>query len=120
MIGAVVDLLTAVPVIVIHVVATLPFPVLDVLLLVMIVVTVVLLLPGVIVVMIVLLGHGEEWSAADAEEDACGESFLEQVIDLRAVGWAGEPCCCTGDATITGAWYPLPPCLCAKSSIEKT
>jgi hypothetical protein len=66
--GAVVNVLTAVPVVVIHVVAALPFLVLDVL----------LLLPGMIVPVFVLLSYGEEWSAADAEEDACGESFLEQ------------------------------------------
>jgi hypothetical protein len=67
-IGAVVDGLAAVPVVVIHVVAALPFLVLDVL----------LLLLGTVAV-VVLLGCGCEGRAADAEEDACGESFLEQV-----------------------------------------
>lgn len=85
--GAIVDLLTAVPVVVIHVVAALPFLVLNVVLL------------DMIVPVVVLLGH--ERSAANAEEEKCGESFLEQVIDLRVVGWARELCCCTGDVTIT-------------------
>jgi hypothetical protein len=66
-IGAVVDLLPAVPVVVIHVVAALPFLVLNV-----------MLLLGMIVPVVVLLAYGHERSAADAEEDACGESFLEQ------------------------------------------
>ena len=73
--GAIVDLRTAIPVVVVHVVATLPILVLDVL----------LLLPGLIVVMVILLAYGEEWSAANAEEDACGESFLEQGVTS---GWS--------------------------------
>src|SRR5581483_2637494 len=101
MIGAVVDLLTAVPVVVIHVVAALPFSVLDVLvLLATIIMTVVLLLlSSVIVVVLVLLGYGGERRAADAEEDECGESFFEQDIYLQLVGWTDEPCCCSGDIT---------------------
>jgi hypothetical protein len=39
---------------------------------------VLLLLLGTVAV-VVLLGCGCEGRAADAEEDACGESFLEQV-----------------------------------------
>jgi len=74
MIGAVVDGLAAVPVVVIHMVATLPILVLDVLLLGVIVLTVDLLR----VMMVVLLGYKRERRATDAEEDACGESFLEQ------------------------------------------
>ena len=102
-IGAVVDLLTAVPVVVMHVVAALPFPVLDVLLLpativvtvtlllaivvvtvvlllAIIVVTVVLLLLSMIVVIVVLLGCDGEGRAANAEEDACGDSFLIKLL----------------------------------------
>lgn len=73
-IGAIVDGLAAVPVIVVHVVSALPFLVLDILLLRMIVP----LLLALIVVMVVLLGYDRERRAADAEKDACGKSFLEQ------------------------------------------
>lgn len=66
----VVDLLTAAPVVVIHVVAALPFLVLNVL----------LLLLGMIVPVVVLLGYGQERRAEGAEEDACGESFVEQDV----------------------------------------
>ena len=69
-VSAVVDLLAAVPVVVIHVVAALPFLVLDVL----------LFLPGMIVPVVVLLGCGCEGRAANGEEDACGESFVEQDV----------------------------------------
>lgn len=82
-IGAVVDLPTAVPVVVIHAVTGLPFPVLDVLLLAVIVVTVVLL--EMIFVAIVLLGYDCERRAADAEENACRENFLEQDVTS---GWS--------------------------------
>jgi len=74
-IGAVVDGLAAVPVVVIHVVAVLPFLVLNVLLLL----AVIVMLLGLIV-MVVLLSDGRERRATDAEEDARGESFLEQDV----------------------------------------
>ena len=41
-----------------------------------------------------LLGYDCDRRATDAKENACGKSFLDQVSDLRVVGWAGEPCCC--------------------------
>jgi hypothetical protein len=79
--GAVVDRLAAVPVVVIHVVAALPFLVLGVLaLLGGVVVVMVALLLGITVVMVVLLGYDGERRTTDAEEDACGESLLEQDV----------------------------------------
>ena len=66
--GAVVDLLTAVPVVVIHAGAALPFLVLNVVLL------------GMIVPVVVLLAYGRERRATDTEEDACGENIFEQVM----------------------------------------
>ncbi len=112
-IGAVVDLLTAVPVVVIHVVAALPFSVLDVLvplatiivtvglvLLVVAVVTFALLLSSVIVVVFVLLGYDGERRAADAEQDACGKSLLEHDVYLSLSDGRMSPCCCSGDTSI--------------------
>ena len=77
----VVDGLAAIPIVVIHVVTALPFLVLNILLLLAVIF---MLLLGLIV-MVVLLGDGREGGATDAEEDARGESFLEQDVTS---GWS--------------------------------
>lgn len=69
MIGAVVNLAAAVPIVMVHASAALPLFVLNV-----------MLLLGMIVPVVVLLSYGREGRAADAKEDACGDSFIEQVM----------------------------------------